>query len=84
MREKFRGILPPLLREITTTELDRADLFLPGEAAKVVPTHPPASTRRQQVENFVQHLADWAEKDRNALLCQLNSYLPREDKEGAA
>jgi hypothetical protein len=29
---------------------------------------------RDQVENFVQQLADWAEKDRNALLCQLNSY----------
>jgi hypothetical protein len=29
---------------------------------------------REQVENFVGHLADWAEKDRNALLCQLNSY----------
>ena len=29
---------------------------------------------REQVENFVTHLADWAEKDRNALLCQLNSY----------
>jgi hypothetical protein len=29
---------------------------------------------REQVENFVEHLADWAEKDRNALLCQLNSY----------
>jgi hypothetical protein len=40
---------------------------------------------RAQVENFVEHLADWAEKDRNALLCQLNSYLPRgENKEGAA
>jgi len=37
---------------------------------------------REQVENFVAHLADWAEKDRNALLCQLNSYLGR--KEGAA
>src|SRR5579863_10534460 len=32
---------------------------------------------RDQVQNFVSHLADWAEKDRNALLCQLNSY-PRE------
>jgi hypothetical protein len=31
---------------------------------------------REQVEGFVSHLADWAEKDRNALLCQLNSYLP--------
>ena len=29
---------------------------------------------REQVESFVAHLADWAEKDRNALLCQLNSY----------
>ena len=37
---------------------------------------------REQVENFVAHLADWAEKDRNALLCQLNSYLAQ--KEGAA
>jgi hypothetical protein len=37
---------------------------------------------REQVENFVQHLADWAEKDRNALLCQLNSYPGQ--KEGAA
>jgi hypothetical protein len=31
---------------------------------------------REQVENFVLHLADWAAKDRNALCCQLNSYLP--------
>jgi hypothetical protein len=37
---------------------------------------------REQVENFVAHLADWAEKDRNALLRQLNSYLGV--KEGAA
>jgi hypothetical protein len=37
---------------------------------------------REQVENFVAHLADWAEKDRNALLCQLNSYVGQ--KEGAA
>jgi hypothetical protein len=37
---------------------------------------------REQVENFVAHLADWAEKDRSALLCQLNSYLGQ--KEGAA
>ena len=37
---------------------------------------------REQVEAFVAHLADWAQKDRNALLCQLNSYLG--SKEGAA
>lgn len=37
---------------------------------------------RDQVERFVSRLADWAEKDRTALLCQLNSYLGQ--KEGAA
>ena len=37
---------------------------------------------RDQVEAFVAHLADWAEKDRNALLCQLNSYPG--NKEGVA
>jgi hypothetical protein len=37
---------------------------------------------REQVETFVAHLADWAEKDRKALLGQLNSYLG--SKEGAA
>ena len=36
-----------------------------------------AATREEeeQVEKFVNHLADWAAKDKNALLCQLNSYL---------
>ena len=29
---------------------------------------------REQVETFVQQLADAAKKDRDALLCQLNSY----------
>jgi hypothetical protein len=29
---------------------------------------------REQVETFVKELADWAQNDRNALLCQLNSY----------
>ena len=33
---------------------------------------------REQVENFVAHLADWAAKDRDGLLCQLNSYLPKQ------
>jgi hypothetical protein len=37
---------------------------------------------REQVENFVVHLADWAEKDRPGLMCQLNGYLGQ--KEGAA
>ena len=29
---------------------------------------------RDQVESFVEHLADLAAKDRDALMCQLNSY----------
>jgi hypothetical protein len=37
---------------------------------------------REQVENFVAHLANWADKNRDALLCQLNSYLSA--KEGTA
>jgi hypothetical protein len=37
---------------------------------------------REQVETFVTQLSDWAEKDRSALLCQLNSYLGQ--KEGVA
>jgi hypothetical protein len=31
---------------------------------------------REQVESFVQQLAEAAKKDRDALLCQLNSYAP--------
>jgi hypothetical protein len=38
---------------------------------------------REQVENFVQQLADRAEKDRNALLGQLNRYT-QPKQEGAA
>jgi hypothetical protein len=37
---------------------------------------------REQIESFITQLAERAEKDRDALLCQLNSYLPV--KEGAA
>jgi len=34
---------------------------------------------REQVEDFVAHLAEWAQSDRNALLCQLNSYLGQKE-----
>jgi hypothetical protein len=34
---------------------------------------------REQVESFVGQLADWAEKDLNALRCQLNSYLGQKE-----
>jgi hypothetical protein len=39
---------------------------------------------REQVENFVVHLGDWAEKGRDSLLCQLNTYAINKEKEGAA
>jgi hypothetical protein len=40
---------------------------------------------REQVENFLAQLTRSAESDRDALLCQLNSYLPKEgQKEGIA
>jgi hypothetical protein len=38
---------------------------------------------REQVENFVTHLSDWAEKDLNALRGQLG-YAVNKEKEGAA
>jgi hypothetical protein len=38
--------------------------------------------KREQVEAFVEHLSQWAAKDRDALLCQLNSY--QSPQQGAA
>jgi hypothetical protein len=38
---------------------------------------------REQVENFVRELAEWAEKDRNGLQCQLNSYATTKPEEAA-
>jgi hypothetical protein len=34
---------------------------------------------REQVENFIDHVADWAAKDKSALVCQLNSYLGKQE-----
>jgi len=31
---------------------------------------------REKVESFIAHLAEWAERDRDGLLCKLNSYSP--------
>ena len=40
----------------------------------------PELLAHEQVENFVQKLAEWANTDRNALLCQLNSYaVPKQE-----
>jgi hypothetical protein len=32
---------------------------------------------REQIEEFVSHLAQYANNDREGLLCQLNSYAPK-------
>jgi len=34
---------------------------------------------REKVESFITHLADWAVRDRDALLCKLNSYTPTQE-----
>ena len=39
---------------------------------------------REQVERFVQHLAESAQKDRDALVCQLNSYARPQQEEVVA
>jgi hypothetical protein len=45
-----------------------------GFAVDFCGTNTLKETSREQVEKFVEHLADLAGKDRDALLCQLNSY----------
>ena len=34
---------------------------------------------REQVENFINHVTDWATRDKNALVCQLNSYVGKQE-----
>ena len=34
---------------------------------------------REQVENFIDHVADWAAKDKNALVCQLNRHMGKQE-----
>jgi hypothetical protein len=35
--------------------------------------------RREQVETFIEHLAEWVARDREGLLCKLNSYAAHEE-----
>jgi hypothetical protein len=35
---------------------------------------------RTQIESFVTHFADWAARDRDSLLCKLNSYSPMKEE----
>lgn len=75
-----RTIRDQLCQIIRQHELDPN--LVKSYAADFCGTQTLREATREQVEGFVQHLADWAQKDRNALLCQLNSYMPA--KEGLA
>lgn len=79
-RHNGRTVRDQLCQIIRQHELDPN--LVKSYAADFCGTETLREATREQVENFVQHLADWAEKDRNALLCQLNSYMPA--KEGVA
>ena len=46
---------------------------MPPTTAELQPFATPAET---QIEAFITHLAEWAAKDRDALVCKLNSYSP--------
>jgi len=43
-------------------------------AAEFCGTHELREASREMVESFINHLAEWASKDREGLLCKLNSY----------
>jgi len=34
---------------------------------------------REQVEKFISHVGDWAAKDKNTLVCQLNRYMAKQE-----
>ena len=35
---------------------------------------------KDQIQQFIQHLSDYASNDRDGLLCQLNSYAPKQER----
>jgi len=73
-RPKVRDRLCQLIRQ---HQLD--PILVKAYAADFCGVKSVREATRAQVENFVQHVADKADKDRTALICQLNSYLyPKE------
>jgi hypothetical protein len=75
---KLRDRLCQLLRQ---HELD--PILVKSYAIDFCGTKTLRDASRDQVEKFVIHLADWAAKDKNALLCQLNSYLQSQQADAA-
>jgi len=75
---KLRDQLYLLIRQY------RLDAFLVKQyAAEFCGTKDVRQASREQIESFITHLADSARKDREALLCKLNSYAQK-PQEGAA
>lgn len=70
--EGTRTVRDPLCQIIRQHQLDPS--LVKSYATEFCGVKTLREATREQVENFVKHLADWAEKDRNALLCQLNGY----------
>jgi hypothetical protein len=66
---RLRDRLSLLIRQ---HQLDAAAVKL--FAAEFCGTHELREASREMVESFIQHLAEWASKDRDGLLCKLNSY----------
>jgi hypothetical protein len=66
---RLRDRLSLLIRQ---HQLDPAAVKL--FAAEFCGTHELREASREMVESFIAHLAKWASKDRDGLLCKLNSY----------
>jgi len=66
---RLRDRLSLLIRQ---HQLDPAAVKL--FAAEFCGAHELREASREMVESFIQHLAEWASKDRDGLLCKLNSY----------
>jgi hypothetical protein len=66
---RLRDRLSLLIRQ---HQLDPAAVKL--FAAEFCGTHELREASREMVESFIQHLAEWASKDRDGLVCKLNSY----------
>jgi hypothetical protein len=77
-RHKVRDSLCQIIRQ---HQLD--PVMVKAYAVDFCGTETLKDATREQVEEFVKTLADSAQKDRNALLCQLNSYA-RPDREVVA
>jgi hypothetical protein len=79
------GRLQPRLRDqlcqlIRQHQLD--PVLVKSYALEFCGTETLSEASREQIKQFITHLSDWADKDKNALFHQLNSYL--QPREGAA